>query len=141
MSNSASLARPKKRRWANSPNAYFYSYTEPGKLQKHRGWSQDEHSAFLAHIEHFGGWEKAGEARMRWGLFSWKIAGREGYQCSNYYLHLRRVKRKNKESEWGERENKQGHVPPNPQRAQSLSHPGVADSSSGVGCSWKARGG
>ena len=124
---------------SNSPNAYFYSYTEPGQLQKHGAWTQDEHSEFLAHIEHFGGWEKAGEARMRWGLFSRKIAGRVGYQCSNYYLHLQRVKRKNKESECGERENKRVHDSPNPQRAQPLSHPGDADSSGGVGCSWKAR--
>ena len=27
---------------------------------------------------------------MRWGTFSTKIPGRVGYQCSNYYLHLKR---------------------------------------------------
>jgi hypothetical protein len=78
----------------NFPNAYFYSYTAPGEVQKHGAWSGEEHCEFLKHIEQYGGWEKAGEEGMRWGDFSRKMAGRVGYQCSNYYLHLRRVRRK-----------------------------------------------
>jgi hypothetical protein len=41
---------------SNLPNTYFYSYTEPGQLQKHGAWTQDDHCQFLAHVEHFGGW-------------------------------------------------------------------------------------
>jgi hypothetical protein len=34
--------------------------------------------------------DRVGAADMRWGTFSTKIPGRVGYQCSNYYLHLKR---------------------------------------------------
>jgi hypothetical protein len=34
--------------------------------------------------------DKAGGAGMKWGNFSRQLQGRCGYQCSNYYLYLRR---------------------------------------------------
>jgi len=38
------------------PNAYFYSYTAPGEMQKHGPWTRVETQEFMAQIQNVGGW-------------------------------------------------------------------------------------
>lgn len=62
-----------------NPNSYYYRFNAPGEMQRNGQWSPQEKKQFLARLEELGG------ANGQWGIFSMAIAGRVGYQCSNYY--------------------------------------------------------
>ena len=63
------------RRRKINPSAYFYRFNGPGEKQKVGEWSQEEHDSFLNLIRE--------GVDYNWGLFSTKVCGRVGYQCSN----------------------------------------------------------
>jgi len=74
----------RKKAWTNrrtAPNAYFYRFNVPGQPQKNGKWTKEEHALFMKRIMEFG-------ANDQWGIFSKKIPGRVGYQCSNYWRGL-----------------------------------------------------
>jgi hypothetical protein len=62
-----------------NPNSYYYRFNAPGEMQRNGQWTTQEKSAFLSRLDELGG------ANGQWGIFSMAIAGRVGYQCSNYY--------------------------------------------------------
>eukprot|EP00124_Ichthyophonus_hoferi_P005474 Ihof_evm1s803 gene=Ihof_evmTU1s803 len=61
-----------------NPNAYYYRFNAPGDEQKNGAWTKEEAILFEARLAECG-------ADGQWGIFSMKIPGRVGYQCSNYY--------------------------------------------------------
>jgi len=69
----------KQRRTA--PNAYFYRFNVPGQPQKNGKWDAEDHRLFMERVMAFG-------VNDQWGIFSKKIPGRVGYQCSNYWRGL-----------------------------------------------------
>jgi len=78
----------RKKAWKNkdnNPNSYYYRFNEPGEKQGNGGFTDKEHKIFMKRLLEFG-------ANNKWGVFSMKIPGRVGYQCSNYYRDL--VKKK-----------------------------------------------
>lgn len=86
----------RKLAWARKdemPNSYAYCYPEPTEEQVHGRWTAEEHDLFMREAAAAGGWEVLRADNMQWGLFSQKIPGRVGYQCSNYFLFLERRKR------------------------------------------------
>lgn len=68
-----------------NPNSYLYRNLPPGEVQKNGKWSKEETKLFLERLEEF---HKMGIYEGKWGIFSQKIPGRVGYQCSNYYRKL-----------------------------------------------------
>ena len=74
----------RQKAWKNrrtSPNAYFYRFNVPGVAPKNGKWSKAEHILFMKRVLEFG-------VNDQWGIFSKKIPGRVGYQCSNYWRGL-----------------------------------------------------
>eukprot|EP01083_Nonionella_stella_P222939 795063_1 len=70
--------------WKNrhkQSNAYFYRFNVPGQPQKNGKWTMDEHRVFMERVLGVG-------VNDQWGIFSQPIAGRVGYQCSNYWRGL-----------------------------------------------------
>ncbi|OBZ81354.1 hypothetical protein A0J61_10597, partial [Choanephora cucurbitarum] len=64
-----------------NPNSYYYRFNAPGEIQRRGQWSEDEKELFHKRLAEVG-------ANGQWGIFSMKIPGRVGYQCSNYYRLL-----------------------------------------------------
>ncbi|KAJ3223869.1 hypothetical protein HK099_000589 [Clydaea vesicula] len=60
-----------------NPNSYYYRFNAPGEKQKNGQWD----ALFMARLRE---WGEVGQ----WGIFSQKIPGRVGYQCSNFYRLL-----------------------------------------------------
>eukprot|EP00960_Hanusia_phi_P056587 763318-Hanusia_phi.AAC.8 len=77
-----------------APNVYLYSYPAPGQTQRHGAWSPQEHERFMMEVEASGGWEKLNSPQTQWGLFALGVESRVGYQCSNYYIHLNKRKKR-----------------------------------------------
>jgi len=74
----------RKKAWTNrktSPNAYFYRFNVPGQPQRNGKWTAAEHKLFMQRALDIG-------VNDQWGLFSKRIPGRVGYQCSNYWRGL-----------------------------------------------------
>ncbi|EFC46556.1 predicted protein [Naegleria gruberi] len=67
-----------------NPNAYYYRFNEPGESQKNGKWNQKEKELFIKKLKEYI--EKTDN--FQWGLFSKRIPGRVGYQCSNFYRTL-----------------------------------------------------
>ncbi|KAJ6227145.1 zinc finger cchc domain-containing protein [Anaeramoeba flamelloides] len=79
----------KLKSWKNrriNPNTFYYRFKDPGKFQDMGDWSELSKKQWIDRYNEFksNGW-KIGHA---WGLFSKKVNGRVGYQCSNYYRRL-----------------------------------------------------
>lgn len=68
-----------------NPNTYLYRNCPPGEKQKNGPWSEDEKILFLERLEEM---KELGLGTSQWGIFSEKIPGRVGYQCSNFYRKL-----------------------------------------------------
>ncbi|KAI8098213.1 uncharacterized protein B0P05DRAFT_460434 [Gilbertella persicaria] len=64
-----------------NPNSYYYRFNAPGEIQRRGQWSEEEKKLFHKRLAEVG-------ANGQWGIFSIKIPGRVGYQCSNYYRLL-----------------------------------------------------
>eukprot|EP00123_Amoebidium_parasiticum_P006181 comp17201_c0_seq1/m.16131 comp17201_c0_seq1/g.16131 ORF comp17201_c0_seq1/g.16131 comp17201_c0_seq1/m.16131 type:complete len:528 (-) comp17201_c0_seq1:483-2066(-) len=64
-----------------NPNAYYYRFNAPGEEQRNGAWTKEEQELFMSRLAECG-------ADGQWGIFSMKIPGRVGYQCSNYYRSL-----------------------------------------------------
>jgi len=64
-----------------NPNAYHYRFNKAGEAHARGSWTKEEHKQFMTLLLEKG-------ANHNWGLFSIKIPGRVGYQCSNYYRFL-----------------------------------------------------
>lgn len=64
-----------------NPNSYYYRFLPPGVKQRNGKWSDEEHRLFMERYRELG-------ANGEWGIFSMKLPGRVGYQCSNYYRSL-----------------------------------------------------
>jgi len=64
-----------------NPNAYYYRFNDPGEPQKNGKWDEDEVKLFYERMAEVG-------VNGQWGVFSTKIPGRVGYQCSNFYRQL-----------------------------------------------------
>jgi len=64
-----------------NPNAYHYRFNKPGEPSGSGAWTKKEHKQFMKLLLEKG-------ANKNWGLFSIRIPGRVGYQCSNYYRKL-----------------------------------------------------
>jgi len=64
-----------------NPNAYHYRFNALGEAHATGAWTKKEHKLFMTVLLEMG-------ANHSWGLFSMKIPGRVGYQCSNYYRQL-----------------------------------------------------
>lgn len=64
-----------------NPNSYYYRFNAPGEIQRRGQWDEDEKELFHKRLAEVG-------ANGQWGIFSMKIPGRVGYQCSNYYRLL-----------------------------------------------------
>eukprot|EP00485_Elphidium_margaritaceum_P015971 CAMPEP_0202726412 /NCGR_PEP_ID=MMETSP1385-20130828/184599_1 /ASSEMBLY_ACC=CAM_ASM_000861 /TAXON_ID=933848 /ORGANISM="Elphidium margaritaceum" /LENGTH=657 /DNA_ID=CAMNT_0049392633 /DNA_START=52 /DNA_END=2025 /DNA_ORIENTATION=+ len=74
----------RKKAWKerqSRPNAYFYRFCVPGQPQKNGKWTTEEHKLFMQRVLEIG-------VNDSWGIFSKKIPGRVGYQCSNYWRGL-----------------------------------------------------
>jgi len=69
----------------SNPNAYYYRFNAVGEKQGNGGFTDEEHKIFMTRLRELG-------ANNKWGIFSMKVPGRVGYQCSNYYRDL--VKKK-----------------------------------------------
>jgi len=82
--NMEGWSEARKKAWTNrrtSPNAYFYRFNVPGQPQKNGKWDKEDHRLFMERVKAFG-------VNDQWGIFSKKIPGRVGYQCSNYWRGL-----------------------------------------------------
>jgi len=82
--NMEGWSEARKKAWNNrrtAPNAYFYRFNVPGQPQKNGKWDAEDHRLFMARVLAFG-------VNDQWGIFSKKIPGRVGYQCSNYWRGL-----------------------------------------------------
>ncbi|KAM3588491.1 hypothetical protein VKS41_000935 [Umbelopsis sp. WA50703] len=71
-----------------NPNSYYYRFNAPGEVQRKGQWTEDEKKTFYARLAEAG-------ANGQWGIFSMKIPGRVGYQCSNFYRLLVETKQIN----------------------------------------------
>ncbi|KAJ3091669.1 hypothetical protein HK102_013857, partial [Quaeritorhiza haematococci] len=65
----------------SKPNSYYYRFNAPGEKQRNGAWTKEERALFMKRLDEMG-------ADGQWGIFSMKIPGRVGYQCSNFYRHL-----------------------------------------------------
>mmetsp|Transcript_8784 Transcript_8784/g.16118 ORF Transcript_8784/g.16118 Transcript_8784/m.16118 type:complete len:782 (+) Transcript_8784:357-2702(+) len=63
-----------------NPNAYYYRFNELNEIQETGEWSAANKKRFMELISE--------GVDYRWGIFSTKIPGRVGYQCSNFYRKL-----------------------------------------------------
>ena len=68
-----------------NPNTYLYRNLPPGEKPRHGSWTSQEQELFLQRLAEM---RKKGIVEGKWGLFSKKIPGRVGYQCSNFYRKL-----------------------------------------------------
>ncbi|KAI7885042.1 hypothetical protein K492DRAFT_204296 [Lichtheimia hyalospora FSU 10163] len=68
-----------------NPNSYYYRFNAPGEVQRRGQWSKEEKKLFFNRLAEIG-------ANGQWGIFSMKIPGRVGYQCSNFYRLLLETK-------------------------------------------------
>ncbi|CDH56948.1 ubox domain containing protein [Lichtheimia corymbifera JMRC:FSU:9682] len=68
-----------------NPNSYYYRFNAPGEVQRRGQWSKEEKKLFFDRLAEIG-------ANGQWGIFSMKIPGRVGYQCSNFYRLLLETK-------------------------------------------------
>ncbi|KAI8643084.1 hypothetical protein BD408DRAFT_343184 [Parasitella parasitica] len=64
-----------------NPNSYYYRFNAPGEEQRKGKWTEEERTMFHQRLEQVG-------SNGQWGIFSIKIPGRVGYQCSNFYRLL-----------------------------------------------------
>ncbi|KAF7721930.1 hypothetical protein EC973_003918 [Apophysomyces ossiformis] len=64
-----------------NPNSYYYRFNAPGEVQRKGQWTEEEKKIFYERLREVG-------ANGQWGIFSMKIPGRVGYQCSNFYRLL-----------------------------------------------------
>jgi len=64
-----------------NPNAYYYRFNAPGEKQGGGGFTLEERKIFMLRMKELG-------VNNKWGVFSMKIPGRVGYQCSNFYRIL-----------------------------------------------------
>ncbi|KAG0178498.1 hypothetical protein DFQ28_004205 [Apophysomyces sp. BC1034] len=64
-----------------NPNSYYYRFNAPGEVQRKGQWTEEEKKVFYERLREVG-------ANGQWGLFSMKVPGRVGYQCSNFYRLL-----------------------------------------------------
>eukprot|EP01084_Bolivina_argentea_P066477 121167_1 len=74
----------RKKAWMTrktNPNSYFYRFNVPGQPQRNGKWSKEEHKLFMQQVAAIG-------VNLEWGIYSKKIPGRVGYQCSNYWRGL-----------------------------------------------------
>ncbi|CAO3661945.1 unnamed protein product [Umbelopsis ramanniana] len=71
-----------------NPNSYYYRFNAPGEVQRKGQWTDEEKKLFYARLAEAG-------ANGQWGIFSMKIPGRVGYQCSNFYRLLVETKQIN----------------------------------------------
>ncbi|KAI8577103.1 hypothetical protein K450DRAFT_253670 [Umbelopsis ramanniana AG] len=71
-----------------NPNSYYYRFNAPGEVQRKGQWTEEEKKLFYARLAEAG-------ANGQWGIFSMKIPGRVGYQCSNFYRLLVETKQIN----------------------------------------------
>ncbi|KAI9033857.1 hypothetical protein CLU79DRAFT_725861 [Phycomyces nitens] len=69
-----------------NPNSYYYRFNAPGEIQRKGQWTESEKKLFHQRLDEVG-------ANGQWGIFSIKIPGRVGYQCSNYYRLLVETKK------------------------------------------------
>ncbi|KAI7864877.1 hypothetical protein BDF14DRAFT_1829766 [Spinellus fusiger] len=69
-----------------NPNSYYYRFNAPGEIQRKGQWTEEEKELFHERLREVG-------ANGQWGIFSIKIPGRVGYQCSNYYRLLIETKK------------------------------------------------
>ena len=70
---------------AAKPDGYYYRFNEPGEAQSNGKWSTAEHKLFMERVKEKG-------VNTKWGIFSKSIPGRVGYQCSNYWRELIKMK-------------------------------------------------
>ena len=68
-----------------NPNTYLYRNLPPGETPRHGAWTAQEQELFMQRLAEM---RKKGILEGKWGLFSKKIPGRVGYQCSNFYRKL-----------------------------------------------------
>lgn len=82
---SVSLMNPIQRKAyenrTTNPNAYYYRFNSPGEKERKGTWSASEHKQFMKRVLEKG-------VNIEWGIFSKKIKGRVGYQCSCYWRKL-----------------------------------------------------
>ncbi|KAI7849564.1 hypothetical protein BDC45DRAFT_520284 [Circinella umbellata] len=64
-----------------NPNSYYYRFNAPGEIQRKGQWTEEEQKVFYDRLREVG-------ANGQWGIFSMKVPGRVGYQCSNFYRLL-----------------------------------------------------
>ncbi|KAL0077084.1 hypothetical protein F4703DRAFT_1961411, partial [Phycomyces blakesleeanus] len=69
-----------------NPNSYYYRFNAPGEIQRKGQWTEATKKLFHQRLDEVG-------ANGQWGIFSIKIPGRVGYQCSNYYRLLVETKK------------------------------------------------
>ncbi|KAI8144803.1 hypothetical protein BJV82DRAFT_667355 [Fennellomyces sp. T-0311] len=69
-----------------NPNSYYYRFNAPGEIQRKGQWTEEEQKVFYERLREVG-------ANGQWGIFSMKIPGRVGYQCSNFYRLLVETKK------------------------------------------------
>ncbi|KAI8377647.1 uncharacterized protein BYT42DRAFT_614312 [Radiomyces spectabilis] len=69
-----------------NPNSYYYRFNAPGEEQRKGQWTEDEKKVFFERLREVG-------ANGQWGIFSMKVPGRVGYQCSNFYRLLVETKK------------------------------------------------
>lgn len=84
VNNQEGWSDARKKAWANrktQQNGYFYRFNVPGQPQKNGKWTDAEHELFMKRVLEIG-------VNDQWGIFSKKIPGRVGYQCSNYWRGL-----------------------------------------------------
>ncbi|KAF0974775.1 hypothetical protein FDP41_006249 [Naegleria fowleri] len=67
-----------------NPNVYYYRFNEPGESQRNGKWSEQEKAKFIKKLKEY----LAETDNFQWGIFSKRIPGRVGYQCSNFYRTL-----------------------------------------------------
>lgn len=82
--NMEGWSEARKKAWKNrktAQNAYFYRFNVPGQPQKNGKWDKNDHALFMKRVMEIG-------ANDQWGIFSKKIPGRVGYQCSNYWRSM-----------------------------------------------------
>lgn len=61
-------------------NDFFYRLNRLGETVGQRDWTEEERKLFFNRLEQVG--------PHKWGLFSYPIPGRVGYQCQRYYHNL-----------------------------------------------------
>ena len=64
----------------HNENAYYYRFNAPGEAQATGKVSEEEKAIFLKLVSE--------GVDYKWGIFSKRMPGRVGYQCSNFYRQL-----------------------------------------------------